>query len=79
MQAPGAYRLTRRDDGALLGHTTPAQGWKRYLHPPEVRLFRAAVSADGVPVVAHDPFLQEHEVAPGGKAAGDGERERPLR
>ncbi|MGC2855928.1 4Fe-4S dicluster domain-containing protein [Novispirillum sp. DQ9] len=55
VQAPGAYRLTRRDDGALFGHTTPAQGWKRYLHPPEVRLFRAAVSADGFTITDGPP------------------------
>lgn len=46
-QAPGSYRLARRDDGALFAHTTPAGGWKRFLHPPDIRLFRAAVAADG--------------------------------
>lgn len=63
-QAPGRYRLARRADGALFGHTTPAGGWKRFLHPPDVRLFRAAVSAedgfaitDGPPPAPRQAFL----------------------
>ncbi|HVV86943.1 MAG TPA: hypothetical protein VHE35_28085, partial [Kofleriaceae bacterium] len=39
-QAPGRYRLRRRDDGALFGYATPAQGWKRVLYPPRVELVR---------------------------------------
>jgi len=40
-QSPGRYRLRRRDDEALFGYATPAYGLKRFLHPPEVRLFHA--------------------------------------
>lgn len=40
-QSPGRYRLKQRDDGALFGFAVPAFGLKRFLHPPEVRLFRA--------------------------------------
>lgn len=54
-QAPGTYRLVRRDDGALFGHTTPAGGWKRFLHPPDIRLFRAAVSSDGFTITDGPP------------------------
>lgn len=31
---PGRYRLSRRDDDALFGHTAGPQSWKQYLHPP---------------------------------------------
>lgn len=41
-QAPGRYRLKKRDDGALFGYNLGPQGWKRYLHPPELKLFEAA-------------------------------------
>ena len=37
-QEPGSYRLERRGDGALFGFAPGTQGWKRFLHPPEVRL-----------------------------------------
>ncbi len=40
-QSPGRYRLKKREDGALFGFAVPAFGLKRFLHPPEVRLFRA--------------------------------------
>ena len=40
-QAPGHYRLKRRDDGALFGYVIGPQSWKKYLHPPEIRLWSA--------------------------------------
>ena len=40
-QAPGQYRLKRRDDEALFGYTVGPQSWKKYLHPAEVRLWAA--------------------------------------
>ncbi|HEX7528178.1 MAG TPA: sulfite reductase subunit A, partial [Thermoanaerobaculia bacterium] len=44
-QAPGRYRLTPRADDALFGHVVGPHSWKRFLHPPAVRLFGA--SRDG--------------------------------
>jgi ferredoxin len=38
-QSPGRYRLKKRADGALFGHNLGPQGWKRYLHPPELLMF----------------------------------------
>src|ERR1700758_5147599 len=32
--APGQYRLRRRDDDALFGHSAGPQSWKQFLHPP---------------------------------------------
>ncbi len=40
-QDAGSYRLIKRDDGALFGYTLAAQSWKRLLHPPRRRLWRA--------------------------------------
>ena len=40
-QAPGRYRLARRDDGALFGYVVGPQAWKQFLHPPAVKLFAA--------------------------------------
>jgi ferredoxin len=45
-QGPGRYRLTRLGDEAF-GCGVPAQSWKRFLHPPEVRLFEVERRADG--------------------------------
>jgi ferredoxin len=41
-QEPGSYRLKRRDDGAVFGFAVGPGSWKTFLHPPRVRLFRAA-------------------------------------
>jgi sulfhydrogenase subunit beta (sulfur reductase) len=38
-QAPGRYRLHRRDDQALFGYVVGPHSWKKYLHPSEIRLF----------------------------------------
>ncbi|WP_327117485.1 4Fe-4S dicluster domain-containing protein [Nocardia sp. NBC_01730] len=32
--APGRYRLRRRDDAAVFGHSAGPQSWKQFLHPP---------------------------------------------
>ncbi len=39
-QEPGRYSLRKRGDAALFGYGVGPQGWKRFLHPPEVRLFQ---------------------------------------
>ncbi|MBE1546443.1 ferredoxin [Mycobacterium sp. OAS707] len=41
---PGRYRLRRRGDSALFGHSAGPQSWKQFLHPPRQRLW----SSDGV-------------------------------
>ena len=46
-QAPGRYRLHRNGDRALFGTTVPAAAWKRFLHPPSLRLFRAERGDNG--------------------------------
>lgn len=43
---PGRYRLRRRADSAVFGHSSGPQSWKRFLHPPRRRLWSSG--ADGV-------------------------------
>jgi len=40
--APGRYRLRRRADEAVFGHSAGSQGWKQFLHPPRQVLWSAA-------------------------------------
>ena len=47
VQEPGRYRLERRQDEALFGYAVGPHSWKRFLHPADVRLWRAAKTADG--------------------------------
>src|ERR1019366_1866851 len=49
-QEAGSYRLTRRNDDALFGYTVGPQSWKRFLHPPLLRLWRAERRADAVEI-----------------------------
>ena len=44
-QAPGHYRLKRRSDQALFGYVVGPHSWKKYLHPPIERLWRAQLNA----------------------------------
>jgi ferredoxin len=51
-QAPGSYRLRRRDDGALFGHAVGPESARRQFFEPRVELWRGDVvrSDDGTPV-----------------------------
>src|SRR5487761_901271 len=39
-QQGGHYRLLRRDDEALFGYAVGPHSWKKFLHPPAVRLWK---------------------------------------
>jgi len=39
-QAPGEYRLKRRNDDAYFGYVVGPHSWKKYLFPPEKRLWQ---------------------------------------
>lgn len=54
-QAPGRYRMSRRGDEALFGYAVGPQAWKRFLFPPDVRLWRARRSAQGFEVGDEPP------------------------
>jgi len=51
-QAPGHYRLTRRDDDALFGYAVGPQSWKKFLHPPIQKLWSSKREGEAVTVTA---------------------------
>ena len=46
-QDGGTYRLRAREDGALFGFANGPGSWKRWLHPPTIRLWRSRKRSDG--------------------------------
>lgn len=46
-QAPGHYRLRPRADESLFGYNVGPHSWKRFLHPPHLRLWSGTSDADG--------------------------------
>lgn len=42
-QDGGLYRLTRRKDEALFGYAVGPHSWKKFLHPPVIRLWTAKI------------------------------------
>jgi sulfhydrogenase subunit beta (sulfur reductase) len=46
-QEPGSYRLERRTDSAVFGFAVGPHSWKKYLHEPSLRLWRAQRGSDG--------------------------------
>lgn len=46
-QEGGKYRLKRRGDAALFGYAVGPHSWKKYLFPPQVRLWSARRQGDG--------------------------------
>lgn len=53
-QAPGHYRLRRREDEALFGYNVGPASWKRYLHAPRVHVFTAVRDENGLRFEAGD-------------------------
>ncbi|MDP3972358.1 MAG: 4Fe-4S dicluster domain-containing protein, partial [Candidatus Nanopelagicales bacterium] len=49
-QAPGSYRILRRDDQAYFGFSSPPGGWKRYLFPAHSVLWRSTTHGDGIEI-----------------------------
>jgi sulfhydrogenase subunit beta (sulfur reductase) len=54
-QAPGRYALTRRDDEAVFGYAVGPHSWKKFLHQPLLRLWRAVREGSEVRVEAEPP------------------------
>lgn len=50
-QGPGVYRLEPRDDDAYFGYVVGPHSWKKYLFPPEQRLWRMRRSEAGFELV----------------------------
>lgn len=54
-QSGGTYRLKRRNDGALFGYAVGPHSWKKYLHPPMQRLYRARRNGKEVEFIPETP------------------------
>jgi hypothetical protein len=54
-QAPGRYRLERRDDEARFGYAVGPHSWKQFLLPARIRLWRARKQDDGFVVEQDEP------------------------
>jgi len=56
-QAPGTYRLEKRQDDAYFGYAVGPHSWKKYLFPPSLQLWQARRSGAGFEVreTMHDP------------------------
>ncbi len=55
VQDAGSYRLARRTDAARFGYTVGPHAWKRFLHPPALRLWRAERDGEGGFAVLDEP------------------------
>lgn len=53
-QEGGKYRLSKRDDDALFGYNVGPHSWKKYLHPPRMRLWQAQRNGKSFEVVQDD-------------------------
>lgn len=51
---PGRYRLRRRDDAAVFGHSSGPQSWKQFLHPPRRQLWSTSEDGDFRPTPPED-------------------------
>lgn len=54
-QAPGQYRLERRNDDTWFGFAVGPYSWKQFLYPPRIRLWEAAKTAEGFRVTPTAP------------------------
>jgi ferredoxin len=56
-QAPGSYRLEKRNDHAYFGYAVGPHSWKKYLFPPLLPLWQGRRTTTGFAVQAerHDP------------------------
>jgi len=53
-QDGGAYRLKKRADEAVFGFAVGPHSWKKYLHPPVLRLWKAERKGDGLQIAPED-------------------------
>jgi sulfhydrogenase subunit beta (sulfur reductase) len=54
-QDGGSYRLKRRHDRALFGYAVGPHSWKKFLHPPSVRLWQASRTEHGFRIAEEQP------------------------
>ncbi len=54
-QDGGLYRLHRRDDEAYFGYVVGPHSWKKFLHPPSLRLWSADRTGKGFSITTDEP------------------------
>jgi len=54
-QDGGLYRLHRRDDEAYFGYVVGPHSWKKFLHPPSLRLWSADRTGKGFSITPDEP------------------------
>ncbi len=59
-QDAGRYRLVRNGSPALFGYTISAQGWRRYLLPPEVLVFEGARNNGAFRILPPTPITDRY-------------------
>jgi len=58
-QDGGKYRLKKRRDQALFGYVVGPHSWKKYLHPPVVRLWKASRNGKGFEIEEEKPAIRK--------------------
>ncbi len=53
-QDGGTYRLKKRADDALFGYAVGPHSWKKFLHPPVIRLWQARHEGSGFQIEAEN-------------------------
>ena len=59
-QDGGSYRLKKRNDQAWFGYAVGAHSWKRYLHPPLIRLWQASRNDSAMEVSTSQEEAQKY-------------------
>ena len=60
VQDAGTYRLIKDDMESLFGYVVGPQSWKKYLHPPVVRLWRAKRDGGGFHIVEEKEEIPQY-------------------
>ncbi len=59
-QEAGIYRLQQTHDASLFQFTVGPQSWKKYLHPPQLRLWQVNRSTEGTQVIQEPLNTQKY-------------------
>lgn len=59
-QDGGTYRLKKRADEAVFGFAVGPHSWKKFLHPPMLRLWQAKREGDGFTVIPEEVTLPKY-------------------
>lgn len=59
-QSGGSYRLVKRSDNALFGYNVGPHAWKKFLHPPKRRLWKARRTDDSFHIIEEKEEQQKY-------------------